>query len=112
MAAEPSIATLGRGERRDFFYWRLLGTALSYLLFGAGAVVVGVVLLPIVRLMPATREQRRTRARQKRIPRLQRQIRHGARPQQALDKRVSGHHRNPSSLSASHRLGPLKGGLE
>jgi len=63
MAAEPSIATLGRGERRDFFYWRLLGTALSYLLFGAGAVVVGVVLLPIVRLMPATREQRRTRAR-------------------------------------------------
>ena len=45
------------------YLWRLLVTGTSFLAFGLGAVVVGVVLLPLVRIIPATRERRRARAR-------------------------------------------------
>jgi 1-acyl-sn-glycerol-3-phosphate acyltransferase len=50
-------------RRRDAYLWRLLMTGLSFVLFGIGAVVVGVVLLPLVRIIPAGRERKRTRAR-------------------------------------------------
>ena len=63
MATEPSLAALPVDERRDFFYWRFLVTGFSFLLFPIGAVVVGVVLLPLVRLFPASAERRRARAR-------------------------------------------------
>src|SRR5687768_15921084 len=50
-------------RRRDAYVWRLLMTGLSFSLFGLGAVVVGVVLLPLVRIIPASRERKRHRAR-------------------------------------------------
>src|SRR4030095_3566994 len=50
-------------QRRDAYVWRLLVTAASFVLFGIGAVVVGVVLLPLVRIIPAARERKRERAR-------------------------------------------------
>lgn len=50
-------------RRQDAFVWRFLVTGVSFLLFGIGAVVVGVVLLPLVRIIPAARERKRARAR-------------------------------------------------
>jgi 1-acyl-sn-glycerol-3-phosphate acyltransferase len=50
-------------RRRDAYVWRLLITGMSFVLFGLGAVVVGVVLLPLVRIIPASRERKRERAR-------------------------------------------------
>jgi 1-acyl-sn-glycerol-3-phosphate acyltransferase len=57
----PEVSPLER--RRDAYLWRLLMTGASFLAFGIGAVVVGVVLLPLVRIIPTTRERRRARAR-------------------------------------------------
>jgi 1-acyl-sn-glycerol-3-phosphate acyltransferase len=52
------------GERRqDAYVWRMLITGLSFVLFGMGAVVVGVVLLPLVRIIPGVQARKRTRAR-------------------------------------------------
>jgi 1-acyl-sn-glycerol-3-phosphate acyltransferase len=50
-------------SRPDAYVWRLLVTGVSFVLFGIGAVVVGAVLLPLVRIMPAARERKRERAR-------------------------------------------------
>src|SRR5688572_32059267 len=66
MNAEPqwTAASSDRAERRqDAWYWRLFVTGLSYLSFGLGALIVGTVLLPIVKLVPATYEVKRRRAR-------------------------------------------------
>jgi 1-acyl-sn-glycerol-3-phosphate acyltransferase len=66
MAVEPEFipATLDeRLLRRDAYYWRLFGTGVQFCLFGLGALIVGVVLLPLVKLIPAARERRRVRAR-------------------------------------------------
>lgn len=66
MSAEPQLANhaVDSTERRqDYWYWRLFITAFSFSLFGLGALVVGAVLLPIVKLIPATRAVRRKRAR-------------------------------------------------
>ena len=49
--------------RSDAYYWRLVVTALSFATFAIGAIVVGALLLPLVRLAPASREIRRKRAR-------------------------------------------------
>jgi 1-acyl-sn-glycerol-3-phosphate acyltransferase len=49
--------------RQDAFYWRLIGTGLSFVIFGCGALVIGLVVLPLVKLIPASRERRRDRAR-------------------------------------------------
>jgi 1-acyl-sn-glycerol-3-phosphate acyltransferase len=57
-AAQDSAA-----ERTDAYYWRFVVTAVSFATFGIGAIVVGAVLLPLVRLAPASREVRRRRAR-------------------------------------------------
>jgi 1-acyl-sn-glycerol-3-phosphate acyltransferase len=50
-------------RRRDAYPWRLLMTGLSFVLFGIGAVGVGVILLPLVRLIPAAQARKRARAR-------------------------------------------------
>jgi 1-acyl-sn-glycerol-3-phosphate acyltransferase len=50
-------------RRQDAYVWRLLMTGMSFVLFGLGAVVVGLVLLPLVRIIPAARERKRARAR-------------------------------------------------
>jgi 1-acyl-sn-glycerol-3-phosphate acyltransferase len=64
VAAQPHAASAALpGDRRDGWYWRLFMTALSFFLFGVGAAVVGVVLLPLVKLVPAPREKKRIRAR-------------------------------------------------
>lgn len=57
----PEAPTLER--RQDAYVWRLLMTGLSFLLFGIGGVVVGMVLLPLVRVVPAAHEHKRRRAR-------------------------------------------------
>jgi 1-acyl-sn-glycerol-3-phosphate acyltransferase len=49
--------------RQDAFYWRLFGTGLSFVIFGLGALVVGLILLPAVKLIPSTRTRKRARAR-------------------------------------------------
>lgn len=50
-------------SRADRYYWRLVATGLSFLVFGLGAFVYGVVVLPLARLIPGSRTQRRDRAR-------------------------------------------------
>jgi 1-acyl-sn-glycerol-3-phosphate acyltransferase len=57
----PEVSPVER--RRDAYVWRLLMTGTSFLLFGIGAAVFGVVLLPLVRIIPASRERKRDRAR-------------------------------------------------
>ena len=69
MAAESHIesrgtaAPLPAAERRDAWYWRFVVTALSFFLFSIGALVVGFILMPLVRILPASRARRRARAR-------------------------------------------------
>jgi 1-acyl-sn-glycerol-3-phosphate acyltransferase len=66
MSAEPQVVTPAaeHPERRgDYWHWRLFMTALSFSLFGLGALLVGAVVLPLVRLVPAPRDVQRTRAR-------------------------------------------------
>lgn len=65
MSADPQLAThtTGREDRQDYWYWRLFMTGFSFFLFGVGALLVGVFLLPIVKLIPASREVKRRRAR-------------------------------------------------
>ena len=50
-------------RRQDAYVWRLLMTGMSFVLFGLGAVVVGVVLLPLVRIFqpPASASAARAR---------------------------------------------------
>jgi 1-acyl-sn-glycerol-3-phosphate acyltransferase len=70
MSAEPQLADEvtdspqgGDYRRQDFWYWRLFITAFSFSLFGLGALVVGTILLPIVKLIPASHDIKRKRAR-------------------------------------------------
>jgi len=49
--------------RQDAYLWRFLVTAAGFLLFGTGAFVVGVVILPLVSILSAPRDKRRRRAR-------------------------------------------------
>jgi 1-acyl-sn-glycerol-3-phosphate acyltransferase len=66
MNAEPhwTAASSDRAERRqDAWHWRLFMTGLSFFSFGVGALIVGAVLLPIVKLIPATHDVKRRRAR-------------------------------------------------
>lgn len=58
----PEVSPVAE-RRRDAYVWRLLMTGTSFVLFGIGAVVVGAVLLPLVRFIPAARERKRARAR-------------------------------------------------
>ena len=57
----PQVSPVER--RRDAYVWRLLMTGASFVLFGVGAAIFGVVLLPLVRIIPASRERKRERAR-------------------------------------------------
>lgn len=69
MNAEPHLTTpaaecAGQPQRRrDAWVWRLLVTGFSFFMFGVGALVVGAVLLPAIKLLPASREVKRLRAR-------------------------------------------------
>jgi 1-acyl-sn-glycerol-3-phosphate acyltransferase len=65
MAAHSDFAreVLPVERRRDAYVWRLLMTGASFVAFGIGAVVVGVLLLPLVRIIPASRMRKRERAR-------------------------------------------------
>lgn len=58
----PEVSPV-EARRGDAYVWRLLVTAACFVLFGIGAAVVGVVLLPLVRIIPAARERKRERAR-------------------------------------------------
>jgi len=50
--------------RRDCYTWRLIGTALSFTLFGVGGVVLGLTLVPLVMLFPGTAAARQARVRE------------------------------------------------
>jgi len=66
MNAEPhwtTASTDGAARRQDAWHWRLFVTGFSFLSFGIGAFIVGTVLLPIVKLIPAPRDVKRRRAR-------------------------------------------------
>jgi 1-acyl-sn-glycerol-3-phosphate acyltransferase len=67
MAAEPHLVSSSSvsdvAERRDTYYWRLAATALCFALFGVGALVVGGILVPIVRIFPASPATKRARTR-------------------------------------------------
>lgn len=66
MSADPQLASAATDRperRRDAWLWRLFLTGFSFLLFGVGALLVGAVLLPVVKLIPASREDKRRRAR-------------------------------------------------
>lgn len=62
-STHSSSASATAPPRRDAFYWRLIGTGLSFVIFGIGALVVGLIVLPLVKLIPASRERKRDRAR-------------------------------------------------
>lgn len=49
------------GGRRDAFYWRFLGTAISFAVFGLCALILSVTILPLLRMLPAGRCQRLSR---------------------------------------------------
>jgi len=64
MVVEPHLhSCLAAPKRQDAWYWRFVVTGLSFFLFGLGAVVVGFLLMPLVRILPASRERKRARAR-------------------------------------------------
>ena len=48
---------------QDFYHWRLIGTGLSFALFGLGGLLFGLLVVPILHLFPADAATRRTRAR-------------------------------------------------
>lgn len=50
-------------RRQDAYYGRWLTTAISFCLFGVGALVIGALLLPLVRVIPAQQQRKRARAR-------------------------------------------------
>jgi 1-acyl-sn-glycerol-3-phosphate acyltransferase len=51
-------APAGRG---DAFYWRFIGTAVGFSMFGVGAIFLSLIVLPIFRLLPQARCQRLAR---------------------------------------------------
>jgi 1-acyl-sn-glycerol-3-phosphate acyltransferase len=66
MSADSDFATAAAvldSRRQDAYYARFLTTAVSFCLFGIGALVIGAVLLPLVRIIPAQRQRKRARAR-------------------------------------------------
>jgi 1-acyl-sn-glycerol-3-phosphate acyltransferase len=66
MAAEPQLVSTSvsdASERQDAYYWRLLWTAVGFVWFGVGALLIGGVALPIVRILPGSRTRKRIRAR-------------------------------------------------
>jgi 1-acyl-sn-glycerol-3-phosphate acyltransferase len=66
MAVDPhdiSLSTTAATARQDAWLWRLVMTAVYFCLFGLGALVVGAVLLPVVKVLPAARVTKRARAR-------------------------------------------------
>jgi 1-acyl-sn-glycerol-3-phosphate acyltransferase len=63
MLAESQTAPLRSTTRGEAWCWRFVVTALSFLLFSVGAVVVGFLLMPLVHILPAARERKRARAR-------------------------------------------------
>lgn len=65
MAADSdcTVSALRKERRQDAYYWRFLVTALSFAAFGAGAAIVSLLLLPLVRVLPTSPACRRERAR-------------------------------------------------
>ena len=65
MAAEPKIiaeaAADAASPRLDAFYWRFVATALSFAIFGCGALLLSLTALPLLRLLPRERCQRLSR---------------------------------------------------
>jgi 1-acyl-sn-glycerol-3-phosphate acyltransferase len=64
MVVEPHLhPCIAAPKRQDAWYWRLFVTGLSFFLFPLGAAVVGFLMMPLVRILPASRERKRARAR-------------------------------------------------
>lgn len=65
MSADPDYAPAAdlASRRQDAYYWRLVTAGICFCLFGLGALVVGAVLLPLVKIIPAQQERKRKRAR-------------------------------------------------
>lgn len=57
------VANQGLSAYNPPYWWRLLATGLSFMLFGIGGVFLRVAVFPLLRLVPGTAAQRRTRAR-------------------------------------------------
>ena len=57
--SSPPIATFE--SRSDAYYWRLIGTALSFVAFGLGALLLSLTVMPVLRLLPQPRSQRAAR---------------------------------------------------
>jgi 1-acyl-sn-glycerol-3-phosphate acyltransferase len=66
MAAEPQLVSSrvsAAAERHDAYYWRLVATGFSFVLFGIGAFVMGAIVVPMVRIFPGSRIVKRARTR-------------------------------------------------
>ncbi|WP_310194249.1 lysophospholipid acyltransferase family protein [Pseudomonas hunanensis] len=57
------LATAAMNSRRDGYYWRLLATALSFLLFGFGGLCLRVLVFPLLACLPGGSERHQQRAR-------------------------------------------------
>ncbi len=60
--AETSQTAARPIERADAFHWRFVATALSFTVFGLGAVVLSITVFPLLSLLPVTRCRRVSRA--------------------------------------------------
>jgi 1-acyl-sn-glycerol-3-phosphate acyltransferase len=57
LAAQPL------SKHRDAYYWRLLATAMSFVLFGLGGLCLRVLVFPLLACLPGTAQRHRQRAR-------------------------------------------------
>jgi 1-acyl-sn-glycerol-3-phosphate acyltransferase len=48
--------------QRDAYHWRVVATGLCFLIFGLGGLVLGLIVFPILRLLPGTGAEHRSRA--------------------------------------------------
>lgn len=57
------LATTAMNTPRDAYYWRLLATALSFLLFGVGGLCLRLLVFPLLACLPGDAERHQQRAR-------------------------------------------------
>jgi 1-acyl-sn-glycerol-3-phosphate acyltransferase len=48
--------------RQDAYYWRIVATGLCFTLFGLGGIVLGLLVFPVLRLLPGGKDKHRARA--------------------------------------------------
>lgn len=61
MLLEPRVSRMM--STRDCYYWRVLGTGLSFTVFGIGGLILGLIIFPLVALFSLNQDKRNRRCR-------------------------------------------------